>query len=204
MSADEATLSEADAESTPQSRRSAVQVLTGVLGVLLNVIPVTLGGLFFLDPLVRGRRGSGGQGSGSDNEGFVPLNIDTTAVPADGTPVAATVIADQTDAWNMYKDVPIGSIWLRRRADGTIAAFNSTCPHLGCSVDYRAGNNDFYCPCHTSAFDLDGAPQNEIPPRAMDDLEIFTATDGQRDESGTEIWVKYQEFRGGTDEKIVV
>lgn len=203
MSADESSSSESVSEATQQSRRTAVQILSGFLGLLLNLIPVTLGGLFFLDPLIR-RRSKDGGGGESSNEGFVRLNVSLDAVPADGTPVAVTVISDLTDAWNKYKDVPIGSIWLRRTSEGNVSAFNSTCPHLGCSVDYRAGNNDFYCPCHTSAFDLDGTPRNEIPPRAMDELEVFTATNGERDEAGTELWVRYQEFRGGTDEKIEV
>ena len=194
MSTDEPILSQPDSETVPQSRRTVVQVLTGLLGLLLNVIPVTLGGLFFLDPLLRRSR--------SDSEGFIKLRVNTDVIPADGTPIAVTVIADQTDAWNKYKDVPIGSIWLRRRNDGSLAAFNSTCPHLGCSVDFRASDNDFYCPCHTSAFDLAGEPKNKVPPRGMDDLEIYTATEGKPDKSGVELWVKYQEFRGGTHEKI--
>ncbi len=200
MSTDEPTSSDTGTRTLPQDRRTAVQVLTGLLGLLLNVIPVTLGGLFFLDPLLHRRKSVK---SGPD-DGFIKLRVNTDVIPADGSPVAVTVISDLTDAWNKYKDVPIGSIWLRRKSDGSLAAFNSTCPHLGCSVDYRASNNDFYCPCHTSAFDLDGERKNEIPPRAMDDLKVFTATDGNPDTSGTELWVKFQEFRGGTDEKIEI
>ncbi|MEO2032989.1 MAG: Rieske (2Fe-2S) protein [Planctomycetaceae bacterium] len=194
MSADEPTLSRPESKIAPQSRRTVVQILTGFLGLLLNAVPVTLGGLFFLDPLLRASRSVG--------EDSIKLRVNTDAIPADGTPVAVTVIADQTDAWNKYNNVPIGSIWVRRTQSGNLAAFNSTCPHLGCSVDFRASNNDFYCPCHTSAFELDGQPKNEIPPRGMDDLDIYTATAGKRDEAGTELWVKYKEFRGGTVEKI--
>jgi len=197
MSADEPPV-----ETGPQSRRTAVQVLTGLLGLLLNLIPVSLGGLFFLDPLVRGRRSGSGNDSGT--EGFIKLKINTEAIPNDGRPLAVTVISDQVDAWNKYKDVPIGSIWLRRDPDGNITAFNSVCPHLGCSVDYRASNNDFYCPCHTSAFELDGVRKNEIPPRGMDGLELFTATDGQKDAAGTEIWVRYKDYLGGKETMIEV
>ncbi len=204
MSADESASPDTSGESTPQSRRTAVQVLTGFLGLVLNLVPLTISGLFFLDPLLRRLRGNDADDEAAATSEFVRLAVDTDAIPADGTPVAVTVVADQTDAWNRYKNVPIGSIWLRRTSNGAITAFSSTCPHLGCSVDYRTSNNDFYCPCHTSAFDLDGQPRNEIPPRAMDELEVFTAIDGRRDESGTELWVRYQEFRGGTDQKLEV
>jgi menaquinol-cytochrome c reductase iron-sulfur subunit len=198
MSADKSSV-----ETGPQSRRTAVQVLTGFLGLLLNLIPVSLGGLFFLDPLIRGRK-SGGGGDESGTDGFVKLSINTDAVPSDGRPLAVTVVADHVDAWNKYKDVPIGSIWLRRDADGKLTAFNSICPHLGCSVDYRASNDDFYCPCHTSAFDLNGKQKNEIPPRGMDDLEVFTATAGNKDAAGTEIWVRYRDYLGGKETMIEV
>ena len=201
MSADEPTSSVPGIKTAPRNRRTALQVFTGCLGLLLNVIPVSLGGLFFLDPLLRPRKSVSG-GAGPD--GFIKLRVNTDVIPDDGTPVSVTVIADQTDAWNRYKDVPIGSIWLRRRADGRLVAFNSTCPHLGCSVDYRGGNGDFYCPCHASSFDLDGGPLNDVPPREMDELDIFKATEGERDEAGTELWVRFQEFRGATDEQIPI
>ncbi len=142
--------------------------------------------------------------AGGELAGFTRLGISVDAVPADGRPIPAIVEADQADAWNLYRNVPVGSIWLRRSADGTIVAFSATCPHLGCSVDYRSEAGDFFCPCHTSTFDLDGIPQNEVPPRSMDRLQVRTATNGIPDPQGTEIWVEFLEFRGSTDQKIPV
>jgi len=185
------------------SRRTAIQIFTGFLGVLLNVVPAGMAGLFFLDPLF-GRKKKGGDATSAGPEGSVLLSVTVDVIPNDGTPVAVTVKADLVDAWNMYPDEPIGSIWLRRQPDGSILALNSTCPHLGCSVDYRNSDRDFYCPCHTSAFTLSGEPTNKIPPRAMDTLEIITATDGKPDEAGRELWLRYQDFKGATSEKVPV
>jgi len=196
-------ISETNSVSVPQNRRTAIQILTGFLGLLLNAVPATLGGLFFLNPLLRSRQAGRGSGA-SEMEDFIRLKIGAEAVPDDGTPVAVTVVSDLTDAWNKYSDVPIGSIWLRCDPDGKISAFNATCPHLGCAVDYRASNNDFYCPCHTSAFDLQGERTNEVPPRGMDRLEIFRATNGQRDEGGSELWVRYKDYLGGKADRIEV
>ena len=111
---------------------------------------------------------------------------------------------DLDDAWNRFKDVPVGSIWLRKNPDGKILVFNSVCPHLGCSVDYRRNEGDFFCPCHTSSFSLDGEKTNEVPPRAMDSLELLTAANGEVKEDGTELWVKFQNFRRATAEKIAI
>lgn len=194
----------------PMERRSLlVQALTAFLSFILVSVPATLGGLFFLDPILRKRNATAAGGKADeivrkDENGFIRLDITKDNVPLDGTPVAITVLDDIVDAWNRFKNVPAGSIWLRKVGDGPILAFNSICPHLGCSVDYRGAENDFFCPCHTSSFALDGKKTNEIPPRDMDSLEVSMRSDGVEDSNGVEIWVRYQKFRGATAEKIPV
>ena len=196
------TASAESPKAAPTGRRNVlVDLLTGFLSFLLVAVPSTIGGLFFLDPLLRGRKSKGSGTGGGGLDGFIKLPVTADSVPADGTPVAVSVRMDQDDAWNRFKDVPVGSVWLRKNPDGQILVFNSVCPHLGCSVDYRRGENDFYCPCHTSAFSLDGHKTNDIPPRDMDSLEITVATDGQPSENGSELWVKFQNFRRATAEK---
>jgi menaquinol-cytochrome c reductase iron-sulfur subunit len=182
----------------PPGRR---ELLAAVLSFLLGAVPAAIGGLFFLDPILRRSKGTDSGGGDQTMDGFVKLDITPENLVEEGPPVASTVIADLDDAWNRFKDVPIGSIWLRRQQGGEIVAFNSICPHLGCSINFRRGENDFHCPCHASSFDLDGGTTNDTPPRDMDSLEIVVATDGRPDPNGTELWVKYQNFRRGTSEK---
>jgi hypothetical protein len=43
---------------------------------------------------------------------------------------------------------------------------------------------------------MDGKPLNAIPPRGMDTLEAKIADD--------RIWVKYEQYRGATSEKVPV
>jgi menaquinol-cytochrome c reductase iron-sulfur subunit len=195
----------AQPESVPR-RNMLVQVVTTLISIVLVAVPATLGGLFFLDPILRRRQAAkrGDNAGRKDAEGFIRLNITREIVPADGTPVSFTVTDDMSDAWNQFRDVPVGSIWLRKVGDGPILAFNSICPHLGCSVDFRRAQNDFFCPCHTSSFSLDGEKTNEVPPRDMDSLEVSMRTNGKEDPAGNEIWVRYQKFRGATAEKIPI
>jgi len=57
----------------------------------------------------------------------------------------------------------------------------------------------YFCPCHRSSFTLDGAildPKSPSP-RPLDDLPVEIR-------NGTEIWVKFQNFRAGTHDKIPV
>lgn len=197
------------ADPSPPVRRSVfVQGLTALISFVLVAVPTTIGGLFFLDPLLRRKRSSAGgtdksgAATGKDEEGYIRLEVGSDVIPADGTPVSVTVRDDFDDAWNRFVDVPVGSIWLRRNPDGSLVAFNSVCPHLGCSVNYRRGENDFFCPCHTSAFALDGTKTNQIPPRDMDSLQVALRTDGRDDPAGQEIWVKFMNFRRTTAEKI--
>ena len=193
---------------TPR-RSMLVHLITAVFSFLIIAVPSTLGGLFFLDPILRKRKATTGGATegevpGKDEAGFIRLGVTKDAVPEDGTPLSVTVIDDLVDAWNMFPDVPVGSIWLRKVGDGPILAFNSVCPHLGCSVDYIRAGNHFFCPCHTSAFALDGKKTNKIPPRDMDALEVSMRTNGQEDANGTEIWVKFQNFQRATSDKIVI
>ncbi len=38
-----------------------------------------------------------------------------------------------------------------------IRAFDAKCTHLGCNVNWRSDNEDFFCPCHTASFARDGS-----------------------------------------------
>ena len=58
-------------------------------------------------------------------------------------------------------------------------AFTAECPHLGCAINLAADGKSFLCPCHTSAFDFEGKPQNQVPPRPMDRLDV-ELTSGRR------------------------
>lgn len=166
-----------------------IRAAAASVGVLCGAIPFLAGITFLSDPLLRKQKTDEG-------DGFLPLEIGPDAVPDDGTPLAVKVVADHVDAWNVYPSQPIGSVWLRKDSQGNVVVFNTTCPHLGCYVDYRASQRDFYCPCHTSTFDLDGQRRNQIPPRNLDSLEL-AVREGK-------LWVKFQNYRGATAEKIPV
>lgn len=170
-----------------EPRRSfLVQAGAIVIGGLVGLVPLASGLLFFLDPIIRRRKSALGE------DGF-QLAANLSQLPTDGTPQRFTLRADVTDAWTLYRDRVLGSVYLRLMPNGQVIAFNDTCTHLGCKVDYQASNKRFFCPCHQSAFDLDGKKQNKTPPRDMDDLVVSIRTG--------EVWVKYQNFRTATPEK---
>jgi menaquinol-cytochrome c reductase iron-sulfur subunit len=63
----------------------------------------------------------------------------------------------------------------------------------------NADGKSFLCPCHTSAFDLQGKRMNQVPPRGMDTLEVakFDPKDPE-----SLIQVKFQRFRTMSEEKV--
>jgi len=110
-----------------------------------------------------GARGAGGR--------WIPtLRLDQLH---EGEPKRAAIVEDRRDAWSIERGVELGSIWLVRRGDDVIA-LSAVCPHLGCSVnavvDGPGGERGFACPCHTSAFGLDGGRRGGPSPRGMDTL----------------------------------
>jgi menaquinol-cytochrome c reductase iron-sulfur subunit len=182
---------------TEVSRRNFMsEALAFCVGSVLLVVPLAGGLALFLDPLFRRRRDSSSGNARRDADGF--LRVATlSAIPDNGRPQIFTVYDDIVDAWNKFADQPIGRVFLRKLGNGNVTAFNVRCPHLGCAVDYRSSHNDYFCPCHMSAFSLDGQRENEIPPRGMDALDVTI-------KNGTEVWVRYQVFKAGTPQKIAV
>lgn len=124
--------------------------------------------------------------------------IDVGAVndlEAGGAPVRLPIIANGVrDAWNTSNAVAIGSCWVRKAQDGTVTAFSSVCPHLGCAINFAEDSKDYRCPCHASAFDLEGKKKDAGPAkRGLDPLEV-KVEDGR-------IKVVYQRFRNDIAER---
>lgn len=129
----------------------------------------------------------------SGGSGF--LRVGKSELFPEGAPVKVDVFADKRDAWNRIQQVKIGSAWVLRTG-GVLKALSSVCPHLGCAVDYDEGASKFKCPCHNSAFSLDGKVEGGPAPRAMDQLEL--------EEKEGMVAVRYIRFRQGIAEKEVV
>lgn len=180
--------------SEPTRRGFIYKTITVVIGAIVGIAPALAGIVFFFDPLRKRKAVTGGPTGGK--EGFLKVGR-LDSVPKDGTPVRFTVIIERRqDAWTTYLNEPIGGVYVRQ--DGNeVVAFNTTCPHLGCAVDYLPGRGQYLCPCHDSAFAIDGTRTNKTPPRDMDRLEV----DADKLKIG-EVWVKYQDFKTGEEHAV--
>ena len=75
-----------------------------------------------------------------------------------------------------YNQYPAGSVtpiekgrfYLVRLQDGGFLAIYRRCTHLGCAVPYDPASAQFTCPCHGSAFTMEGDVLNPPAPRPLD------------------------------------
>jgi cytochrome b6-f complex iron-sulfur subunit len=78
---------------------------------------------------------------------------------ASGTQTIGTV-ADLDQKGFLQTESPAPIAVIRNPADPkSLIAVNSTCPHQGCLVVWKAERKSFECPCHASAFAPDGTVQ---------------------------------------------
>ena len=82
---------------------------------------------------------------------------------------AGTVDSFPAGTVTEFKD---GRFYLVRSYDGGFLAVYRRCPHLGCIVNWEAKEEQFYCPCHASSFDIHGNFENAPVSRALDTFNI--------------------------------
>ena len=205
-------------ESTGKRRGFLVEIAAVVVGTLAGLGPLAVGLYAVLMEPFRQRtvpqkyRQVTGRGGTSEDEYFI-TTID--ALSDDGVPRRFEVIADQFDGWNYMPQQPIGAIYLSKQDGGqqkgfvdksgknwSVVAFQTTCPHAGCSVSYEQSDSAFLCPCHNSSFNLDGTKREQEgshnpSPRPLDRLVVNSEklADG-------EVWVEFFDFYTGNKEPI--
>ena len=73
------------------------------------------------------------------------------------------------------EEFPVGSIthihqgrfYLSRLDEGVLAMWQR-CTHLGCTVPWRADEDQFHCPCHGGLYNKKGEVLGGPPPRPLD------------------------------------
>jgi cytochrome b6-f complex iron-sulfur subunit len=125
-----------------------------------------------------------------------------------GGEVTAGAAADfPTNSVTEFTD---GNFFLVHTAQGGYLAVYRRCPHLGCTVNWVAEEERFYCPCHASSFDMVGERENQPVPRALDTFPVSfedgmvvvdTADFTRREHFAEEQLVYYQTSLTGDDER---
>lgn len=66
---------------------------------------------------------------------------------------------------------------LIRTGDDELRAFNATCTHLDCTVQFRKDMGMIWCACHNGKYDLNGRNVSGPPPRPLDELRVVVQGD---------------------------
>ena len=211
-------------ETSNEDRRQFIKGTTCVIGCAIGLVPTLASVRVVLDPIGRERVGGAGftrLAHFDELQPGKPTMVPVVAEKRDKWSISESVVGavwlvrekldnasanpegartpptKPPDAANpVEKGAPLDATAMKSLPH--VTAFSSICPHLGCFVDFREKEDDFYCPCHNSKFKLTGKPMNDTPPRRMDELEIDTDT--LRDTG--EVWVKYERFKTNTSEKL--
>jgi len=69
-------------------------------------------------------------------------------------------------------------IWVVREATRLYVVF-ARCTHLGCTPDWKEGENKFKCPCHGSGYTPEGINFEGPAPRPMDRAHVEIDAEGQ-------------------------
>jgi Rieske Fe-S protein len=181
-------------------RRTFLRWAVNGLGAVFTAVLGFPAVVYLIDPRNRPAR----------ERGFRPV-----ARVSELTGVATEVVIRETrqDAWTLHPNEVVGRIWVVRQGDDAqgrpnVEVFTTTCPHLGCSINYTGGN-EFLCPCHGARYELNGQairqgesgrPVGNPAPRGMDSLEKelrpVPGAPGDYD-----ILVKYEKFKAMTERK---
>lgn len=174
-------------EDDPPRRNFLMEFWAITVGGIVATFPFLAGLAVLLDPLRKGKSAEGAE--------MVRIaRLD--AVPADGVPRQFPVIKAKKDAWTYSPNERVGAVFLvRQEGSDEVQSFNVVCPHAGCFIGFDEASNVFQCPCHTSAFTLEGKIIAPSPsPRDMDSL-------GTKVEDGW-VYVPFVNYIPGKHEQI--
>src|SRR5215831_6181208 len=89
-----------------------------------------------------------------------------------GDPQKRTFLVAEHDGWS--ERLVERSVWVVRYDEDRAAVYSALCPHQGCSINWKPESRAFKCPCHESAFDLEGGLRSGPSPRGLDKVEYKT------------------------------
>jgi Rieske Fe-S protein len=90
---------------------------------------------------------------------------DVTKLP-EGEPAEILFERRRVDGWKTITERT--SAWVVKKSANEVFALAPACTHLACAYHWESDKGQFLCPCHTSAFSVEGAVLSGPAPRALD------------------------------------
>ena len=83
-----------------------------------------------------------------------------------GKPHKVIYTRRRVDGWRVSKERT--AAWVVKTGREEAVAFSPQCTHLGCAYHWEESGHMFLCPCHGSAFSIDGKVMAGPAPRPLD------------------------------------
>lgn len=85
----------------------------------------------------------------------------------------------QPGDWEIFRfgDKPGLLICVEEGAEKKLLAYDATCTHLNCIVEFQPENMKIFCPCHNGSFDIKGNNIAGPPPRPLEQYTVQIADD---------------------------
>jgi menaquinol-cytochrome c reductase iron-sulfur subunit len=83
-----------------------------------------------------------------------------------GKPEEVVFRRSRVDGWRVVNEK--STAWVVRIDEHNVVAYSPSCTHLGCAYHWDDPSKTFVCPCHTSAFSIEGKVLAGPAPRPLD------------------------------------
>ncbi len=87
-----------------------------------------------------------------------------------GKPAEMVFQRKRVDGWKIITEKT--STWVVKEPNNQVVAYSPQCTHLGCAYHWDDSQHVFICPCHNSAFSIDGRVLTGPAPRPLDRLQV--------------------------------
>lgn len=140
-------------ETPTTSRRGFYSVfINGLMGLITAALAVPAAAYLLIKP--KSKKGSE----------WVDA-ADVNALPV-GQPQEVVFRRSRVDGWRVLNEK--ATAWVVKMDGGNVVAYSPSCTHLGCAYHWDEQTKNFICPCHTSAFSIEGKVLAGPAPRPLD------------------------------------
>jgi menaquinol-cytochrome c reductase iron-sulfur subunit len=137
----------------PPTRRSFyILLINGIMGLITAALAIPAVVYLFFPPKTR-------------KASAWVKTADLSSIPA-GKPTEIAFQRKRADGWQVITEKT--TAWVVKQPDNQVVAFTPNCTHLGCAYHWDDPSHTFICPCHTSAFSIDGKVLGGPAPRPLD------------------------------------
>jgi Rieske Fe-S protein len=142
-----------DEELYGSTRRAFHLAVVYVLGAIIGIAMAIPTALYLLVP-PKPRKESGWMDAGDVSQ------------LAPGIPVELSFQENRLDGWRLVTEKK--TAWVVKEPNNKIVAFGPQCTHLACAYHWEMAAGKFMCPCHGSAFSIEGKVLEGPAPRPLD------------------------------------